>query len=318
MLSYSSIIPSKIRRVHVVSLSSSSKSSSRWRWKHRGDNENQERREKLVKIIVTSCTIFTVGYSVHTRKWREDHLNEVPNALNNGIFYLGKMHDQFHHNDLNNNHRNNNHNTQIQRDILALDNIITRTGLMGKAQSVKDELDRIRTWHQDNGYKGGIVLRELDIPLYSPETFKAEEDGDESFVEGGDDVDLTSLKPTQMKQRECYYLYYEIKPNGHTLQQIYCRGTTIRDDIYTCLQSRLVYDDALGIHVHSGFLNHANRLVTDVLPLLGPPISRTTVEVSGHSLGGKNILHFIELLCGVFFYLFPDTSLMNYWHSKEL
>jgi hypothetical protein len=39
---------------------------------------------------------------------------------------------------------------------------------MGKfgAKSVKAELDDIRKWHANHGYKGGLVVRELTQPLF--------------------------------------------------------------------------------------------------------------------------------------------------------
>ena len=142
---------------------------------------------------------------------------------------------------------------------------------------MKDELDTIRSWHQNKGFRGGLVLRELNQPLYR--------NGGNS-IESGDDVD-SILQPDQLHQRECYYLYYEIKSNGQIVQQIFCRGTTILADVWTCLQSDFVFDEELGIRVHRGFRDHADRLVNDVEPLLGQSNNpRATVEVCGHSLGG--------------------------------
>ncbi len=235
-------------------------------------------KRKIIPVLSSFALLATLGYSIETRKWREDHLVEVSSALSNNYkdtFYIGE--NKVDENIIINRKKE----KGIKRDLLILENIIARTGLMGKFHSVKDELDRVRLWHQENGYRGGIVLRELNVPLYNPDDM-------DDVIEGGDDVEaVTALKPTQMKQRECYYLYYEIKPNGHTLQQIFCRGTTISEDVYTCIQSRLVFDEDLNIHIHKGFRDHANRLVKDVLPLLGPPFSkRATVEISGHSLGG--------------------------------
>ena len=257
-----------------------------------GNNHtNQQRKKRSLVSNLSSLTLLTaVGYSIYTRKWREDHLMDVP-SVNESDFFLGNSNNS----SINNTKYNGNHNhkegKKLRRDLFVLEKDIARNGLMGKSDSVKDDLDRIRSWHQAHGYKGGIVLRELSIPLYSPES-------NDEVVEGGDDVEYI---PLSSSQRECYYLYYEIKPNGQTLHQIFCRGTTISDDVYTCLQSRLVYDDQLGIHVHSGFLDHANRLVDDVLPLLGPTNSvRSTVEVSGHSLGGMSVqmnLFVYLLLC---------------------
>ena len=242
-------------------------------------NSSYNHHPKKSKVISQSLSLVLLtglGYAHYTRKWRDDHLMDVP-SVSAKDFFIGNTNGEIQPSDDNGSKRTKGSINGLRRDLLVLETIIARNGLMGKFHSVKDELDRIRSWHRDNGFRGGIVLRELNVPLYYPE---------EVVLEGGDDVE--PVQPNQMKQRECYYLYYEIKPNGHTLQQIFCRGTTISDDIYTCLQSRLVFDEELGIRVHSGFRDHANRLVRDVLPLLGPPYSlRSTVEVSGHSLGGK-------------------------------
>jgi pimeloyl-ACP methyl ester carboxylesterase len=82
-------------------------------------------------------------------------------------------------------------------------------------------------------------------------------------------------------------MYYEIKGNGHIRQQIFCRGTTLAVEIMTCLSFWMVYDEDLDCRIHSGFRDHADHLLKDILPLLPPAEDkRTTLEVSGHSLGG--------------------------------
>ena len=132
-------------------------------------------------------------------------------------------------------------------------------------------MDSIQEWHQQRGFRRGLVLRELNRPLFD--------------IEGGDDVEM--LPPTELDQRECYFLYYELLANGELKQQIFCRGTTLTADVATCLNSRLVLDDELGSRLHAGFLGHANRLVRDVEPLLAPLTNhRATIELCGHSLGG--------------------------------
>jgi hypothetical protein len=147
---------------------------------------------------------------------------------------------------------------------------------MGKAMSVAQELEAIRTWHIQRNYKGGLVLRELNRPVFSPHVPQ-----DKSTTEF-DVMDAMALA-----RRESYYLYYEVMPYGHRKQQIFCRGTTLGVDILTCLETWWVYDEELHCRVHRGFSNHANRLLHDILPLLAPPSDhRATIEVSGHSLGG--------------------------------
>lgn len=101
-------------------------------------------------------------------------------------------------------------------------------------------------------------------------------------------VDHTKHKKNNkinLNQRECYYLYYEMKSNGMIIQQIFCRGTTLLDDIITCFQFWMIYDNECQCYVHNGFRNHAQRILDDVIPLLMNS-SRANVEVCGHSLGG--------------------------------
>jgi len=153
---------------------------------------------------------------------------------------------------------------------------------MGSSKSVKNEMDRIRQWHHEHGYKGGLVLRDLTKPLFGMEIWESTEE---------EPVGLTMLEivedPTRLARRECYYMYYELKGNGAIRQEIFCRGTTLFADILTCLNLKMVYDDDLECRVHQGFLNQANRILQDVLPLLAPITDRrATVELAGHSLGG--------------------------------
>lgn len=216
---------------------------------------------------------------MYTRQCRERLVKDVPLAAQSGAFFAGKT----------DHHRIN---TRLQhpgdatgnltRDIHELDSIIERTGLMGKSPSkrVKEELVSISKWHQEHGFRGGVVLRELTSPLFGSLAQSA------YLMEGGDDVQPI-IPIDQLSQRECYYLYYEIKPNAHSMHQIFCRGTTLMADVKTCLAWSFVYDDELEIHLHKGFRDHATRLVDDVEPLLGHRHNhRATVEVSGHSLGG--------------------------------
>lgn len=134
-----------------------------------------------------------------------------------------------------------------------------------------------------------------------------EEAIDNDCGENIDSSDGNAVIPEkELARRECYYLYYEVKSNGAILQQIFCRGTTLLDDVGTCLQSWMIYDDDCECYIHKGFRDHANRILNDVIPLLVPPPpnnSNTTlndsskptssshrrrvyVEVCGHSLGG--------------------------------
>ena len=69
--------------------------------------------------------------------------------------------------------------------------------------------------------------------------------------------------PMRLARRECYYVYYEIQPSGRLVQQVFCRGTTLKVDILTCLQAWTVYDEELQCRVHRGFRDQADRVLAD-------------------------------------------------------
>lgn len=165
---------------------------------------------------------------------------------------------------------------------------MVRTGLMGTslpgAKSVKEELSVIRKWHQDHGFRGGIVLRELTKPLFRLYDMTEEDETAEEDAQDAPDFEVTDV--LRLARHECYYLYYELESNGQLRQQIFCRGTTLSVDVLTCLQAWWVYDEDLDCRVHCGFANHANRMLEDIMPLLQKNNSRATIEISGHSLGG--------------------------------
>lgn len=181
-----------------------------------------------------------------------------------------------------------------QRKMTSVVPIIQRCGLMGRAApSVKTELDHIRQWHQDHGYKGGLVLRDLSLPLFldvdDQERESSSLPSDAAAAKSASTMSLEDFlsDPIRLARRECYYLYYEIKGDGQQQQQIFCRGTTILMDILTCLEAWMIFDPDLQCRVHRGFCNQADRILEDVKPLLAPPGDRRgTVEVCGHSLGG--------------------------------
>ena len=66
------------------------------------------------------------------------------------------------------------------------------------------------------------------------------------------------LPMDELNTRECYYLYYEMLGNGQVLQQIFCRGTTLRADVGQCLKSVYLFDPELGCN--SKVLLHKNIL----------------------------------------------------------
>lgn len=190
--------------------------------------------------------VAVVGTSIFTRTWRRQRLDERTAA--------SEAVDQ----------------RQLQQWRVDCE----RAGLIGKAKSVAHELDHLRAWHAQNGFKGGLVLRELDEPLFV----------DKNNLDSDGNV---TLPPSHKARRECYYLYYELRPNGHVHQEIFCRGTTLMADIGTCLQFWMVHDEELGCWVHRGFRQQADRILEDVTPLLAPPTDRrATLCLSGHSLGG--------------------------------
>ena len=159
---------------------------------------------------------------------------------------------------------------------------VQRAGLMGQQQavSVKAELDTIRTWHVQHGYKGGLVVRDLTLPLGKDDSAAT------ASANGSTVVGPWRQDPLRLARRECYYLYYEVTPTGQHVQQIFCRGTTLWVDVWTCLQANMVYEDELGCRVHSGFWQQARRILHDVEPLLVQGDQRAEIEVCGHSLGG--------------------------------
>jgi hypothetical protein len=145
-----------------------------------------------------------------------------------------------------------------------------RTSLMGYQSTVLNELEDIRKWHRERGYKGGIVLRELHLPLFD--------------ILGKQHT--ASTESEIHDSRHCYYMYYEVCGDGRVKQEIFCRGTTLWHDIVTDLKAAHVYDEELGCHLHMGFKQHAEYLLADLEPLLANPNNpRATVELCGHSLG---------------------------------
>lgn len=223
------------------------------------------RRRRYIAALTT-----TAAASLYARNWREEKIqSELQEAQTSGAFTTSKSIGA------------KKHSLGVRRDLEQLTITVQRAGLMGVsvpgAKSVKHELELIRKWHQERGFTGGLVLRELTVPLFDVEN--------EDAVEGGDDVEPIPLH--ELLQRECYYLYYELCPNGEAVQQIFCRGTTLFADMKTCVNTRMVYDEELSCKLHAGFKRHADRLLDDVLPLLAPTLNkRATIEVCGHSLGG--------------------------------
>lgn len=254
------------RRPILWGLSTRTNRSTRLRYlssaKKQGGEESQQ-RHVLGRRLVVAAAAGTIGLvSYQARQWRKQKIEELPLITDDGIW-----------------------NTYYPtRSLPSVVQIVERAGLMGKSQSVKEELEDIRVWHQANGFKGGLILRDLTKPLFGL-------DGGDSQTDVQQQPDLSIHEiledPTRLARRECYYLYYELKGNGESQQQIFCRGTTLTADILTCLEAWMVYDEDLQCRVHKGFRNQADRILKDVIPLLTPPNDRRgTIEVCGHSLGG--------------------------------
>jgi Lipase (class 3) len=199
----------------------------------------------------------------------------------------------------------------LLRSSQELLHVIERSGLMGQrpgTKSVKEELDVIRKWHADHGYKGGLVVRELLQPLFeqhyhdsltttptntTPTTTTTNNTKSSTIIDDRQQpqqqrscMTLEDLVHPNLARRECYYMYYEITPNGEIKHDIFCRGTTLTIDIWTSLTTWMKYDEELDCRVHMGFNRQATHILHDILPLMAPPSPRTTVRVSGHSLGG--------------------------------
>jgi hypothetical protein len=257
-------------------------------------------KQGKILLYALGGIVTTTGISLATRLWREDHIQQLPLASSCGAFYL-HSNTLYHHQQV---RRMSNSLTQgpdpdatgnikpstmpIKRDLSTLLQTTIRAGLMGQKKSVKEELEHIRKWHHSNGFHGGLVVRELTQPLYNIR----EQDNNIAAKEATTEQPIPIIH--NLNQRECYYLYYEVRPDGQIRQQIFCRGTTLAADVWTGMQSMIMYkyDEELDCFLHKGFLDHANRLIADLQPLLvsngekGTANKRATVELCGHSLGG--------------------------------
>mmetsp|Transcript_20128 Transcript_20128/g.30269 ORF Transcript_20128/g.30269 Transcript_20128/m.30269 type:complete len:386 (+) Transcript_20128:103-1260(+) len=199
--------------------------------------------------IVTSVVI---GVSSYARYWRNQRIEELE------CFSSSSSQASFGN-----------------RDPKEVVETLQRAGLMGlNGPSLQKELEYIQKWHRDHGYQGRVIVRELTKPLFGkPGTTLWQE------LE-----DLVAHPTWSLMRRECYYLYCERNTEGHLQQQLFCRGTTVAMDIFTCLSMWMVYDKELGCRVHWGFRNQAERILQDVQPRLH--MDNGTIEVAGHSLGG--------------------------------
>jgi len=121
----------------------------------------------------------------------------------------------------------------FDRDLKTVVATAERATRVGFEARVGHELQALREWHAARGYLGGIVLRSLDEGVYSnAPAAAAAPDG----------------PPVLHAERECYYLYYEVLPNGQRVQQLFVRGTANLADVKTDLKTTLVY--VASSHVH--------------------------------------------------------------------
>lgn len=229
--------------------------------------------QTALAVVVAAAAGFLVAGSVVVRQWRTAQMvHELPAVTSDEDLRR-----------------------QSGQHLASVMSVVRRAGLMGQHISVKAELNDIRQWHSANDYKGGLVVRDLTLPLW----WLTDNDNDDDESNSNNQSSTSPSAgdwsshmeeiwndPMRLARRECYYLYYEITPNGKIIQQIFCRGTALWVDILTCMQAWMVYDVDLGCRIHKGFRDQADRVMQDVLPLLASNHDRRAeVELCGHSLG---------------------------------
>ena len=85
--------------------------------------------------------------------------------------------------------------------------IAKRTALFwDHSTQTQGDLERIREWHQRNGFRGGVVVRDSD--------------GVPTFKDGSG-----------------YYMYYEIHGSGELTQHVFVRGTADHGDLLADLRA---------------------------------------------------------------------------------
>eukprot|EP00397_Hematodinium_sp_SG-2012_P021864 GEMP01022619.1.p1 GENE.GEMP01022619.1~~GEMP01022619.1.p1 ORF type:complete len:355 (+),score=71.82 GEMP01022619.1:173-1237(+) len=142
-----------------------------------------------------------------------------------------------------------------------------RCNLIGKPRPTHVHLERIRQWHTERGYGGGITFRNFDESM------------DEHCT-----VYDSIVGETERHRRESFYIYYELDGHGNRRQDIFIRGTAVKSDFYTDFCIGKEFDEETELYFHRGFLEKANTILTDLEPLLD---ERSTTYVAGHSLGGS-------------------------------
>eukprot|EP00392_Amoebophrya_sp_AT5.2_P011627 g11706.t1 len=196
-------------------------------------------------------------------------------------------------------------------DRSTLRSIAERCNVMGQ---IALDYAAIRRWHQERGYLGAIVVRQLDYDakraaiedvasgeksywsqLFFDNLLKLANDVYEVLVLrvlGGAFRYFSDYRESEANRRECmerpdecYYLYYEIcGRSGERTYEIFLRGTMVWSDWLENLNFRKVYDAELDCYLHAGFLRKSLRLLDDLEPLLTD--KEGWISLHGHSLGG--------------------------------
>eukprot|EP00816_Leptocylindrus_hargravesii_P010497 CAMPEP_0196802182 /NCGR_PEP_ID=MMETSP1362-20130617/1847_1 /TAXON_ID=163516 /ORGANISM="Leptocylindrus danicus, Strain CCMP1856" /LENGTH=516 /DNA_ID=CAMNT_0042173413 /DNA_START=90 /DNA_END=1640 /DNA_ORIENTATION=- len=220
---------------------------------------------------IGGCSIAAAlfGLSIYVRRFRDEKLKHLPQTTVN----------------------------TMERDLEDVSMTVERVGLLSSPGiwSVKKELEKIRKWHDEKGYRGNLIIRELGVPFWrrsgSAEEEKTSDDGVVvEDVESGHTLQRWCASRSHKKNRmicEVYYIYSEKMECGKVLQQIFCQGTALLA-MRTAIKSIYIWDKELECNLHWGFLDYANKLLQDLEPILAHAKSseNVVIELCGHSLGG--------------------------------
>lgn len=213
------------------------------------------------------------GFSIYLRRFRDEKLKNLPQTTVN----------------------------TMERDIEDVSVTVERVGLLSSPGiwSVKKELEKIRDWHEEKGYRGNLIVRDLGTapfwrrPGLSEEETKASDGIAAEDVESGHNLQRWCASRSHKKNRaicEAYYIYSEEMECGKVLKQIFCQGTAPLA-IRTAFKSLYLRDEELECNLHWGFLDYANKLLNDLEPILAhaKATENVVIELCGHSLGGAAV-----------------------------
>jgi len=85
-----------------------------------------------------------------------------------------------------------------------------RVALMGVVNNVAHELNDIRAWHHARGFHGGVVLREIHVPLFDATKRRTAGKTPRPFSNSDSEGNAVTAPPEEHDSRQCYYLYYEV------------------------------------------------------------------------------------------------------------